>query len=88
MRELKLIKKNEIDKEAFMKYLDSMADETHWKATLKTVGEQCLSDFAGSKNEILKAFAKAPFNINVSQCNPMFFYVLTCMSFESYMVTH
>lgn len=75
------------DKDAFMKYVDKLSDQAYWKATFKAAAEQCLKEVVSKKEEILRRFAKAPYNIKEDQCNPIYFYLTSiCLVTETFKV--
>lgn len=69
-----------------MKYMENLSNETHWKTTFKSVGEQCLKEVTTKKDQIIKDFEKAPFSLKKDQCDPMGLYMLSCIVFESFKV--
>lgn len=86
MKELKLSKDDGIDKDALLKFMETTTTEPYWKVAGKTVGEQCMTEVTTKKDEIIKAFEKAPFNIKKEQCNPIYAYMTACISFEAFKV--
>jgi hypothetical protein len=86
MKELKLSKDGELDKEALLKHLDALSPEGYWKSIFKVIGEQCLKHFASKKGEILREFENSPFNIKKDQCDPTSVYISACIGLEAFMV--
>lgn len=87
MKELKLAKGDVFDQDAVVSYLEMKATEPLWKEPFKAIGELCSKEIAAKKDEILKEFEKAPFNVKKEQCNAVYNYMMHCVTFEAFKVS-
>lgn len=86
MRGSKLVKDNDTDKEATMKFVDlSVTDET-WKAIYKMATEECFKELDETFPEIQKKLEKAPFYIKRDQCNAKYMELVSCIESQVFMV--
>lgn len=83
---MKLVKDNNVDKDAFLKHLETSVKEAMWKPVMKAAGEECIKEVVAKKDEIVKELEKAPFNIKADQCNVVFMSMVTCIHLEAFEV--
>lgn len=82
MKILKLTKDNGVDKDAALKLIEENVKETHWKEPSKVALEKCFKEIVDRKDELIKEFEKAPFNVKKDQCNVIYHYAANCFGFE------
>lgn len=85
-KEMKLVKDNNVDKDALLKHLETSVKDAIWKPVMKSAAEECFKEVAAKKAEIVKELEKAPFNIKADQCNSIFMSMITCMHLEAFEV--
>lgn len=83
---MKLVKDNNVDKDAMLKHLETSVKEAVWKPIMKAAAEECMKEVAAKKDEIVKELEKAPFNIKADQCNVIFMSMVTCIHLEAFEV--
>lgn len=86
MKELKLTKDNDIDKNAMLQYADLQIKDASWKLVFKSAIEECYNEIKTKKDEIIMELEKAPFNIKRDQCNVTYMTMITCIHLEGYEV--
>lgn len=86
MKEMKLLKDINIDKDACLKYVDTQTKDAIWKPIMKASTEECFSELSTKRDEISKELEEAPFNIKKDQCNVMPMAFLTCVHLTSFAV--
>lgn len=85
-KELKLVKDNVIDKDAFIKFVDTEIKEACWKPVIKASFEKCHTDVMAKKDDIMTTWEKAPFEIKKDQCQPIFMAILGCLAVADFEV--
>lgn len=78
-KELKLVKDNNVYKDAVLKYFETDFKDATWNPILKAAGEKCFNDLATKKDEIIKELENFPFNIKKDQCNALFLSFAACL---------
>ena len=82
-KQLNLIKDNEPDKEASMKYIENTVKDAAWNPVLKSALTKCFTDVTAQKDKILAELAKEPFKVAKDQCNGIFVSLVGCFQMES-----
>lgn len=88
MKGSKLIKNNDIDKEAAMKFVDLSVTDSAWNSIYKLATEECLKEVDETFPEIQKKLEKAPFNIKKDQCNVKYMELVSCIESQVFMVVY
>lgn len=82
MKEFKLTKDDGVDKDAALKFIEANTKEAFWKEPAKAALEKCFKEVNDKKDELLKTFEKAPFNVKKDQCNMLFNFAVHCFGFD------
>lgn len=85
-KELKLMKDNNVDRIALLKYFETQLKETHWESIAKTAFEKCFMEINYRKDDIYSELEKAPYNIKKDQCNVIFLTTLACIQVTNFSV--
>jgi hypothetical protein len=87
LKELKLIKDNDLDKDAMVAYVEKEMKDASWKTALKATVEECHKEVKAQKDKITAELEKAPFNIKKDQCNALSMAMITCIHLEGFVVS-
>lgn len=85
-KELKLIKGDTIDKDAFLKYVEVQIKEELWKPFTKVVIEKCFDKVSSDFAKIAAALGAEPFNIKKEECSVFYLSMNNCMFNQGIMV--
>ncbi|CAO1350461.1 unnamed protein product [Diamesa serratosioi] len=85
MKGTKLVKDNDIDKEATMKFVDLSVTDGTWKPIYKMATEECLKELDETFPAIEKKLEMAPFNIKKDQCNAKHMELVSCIESQVFM---
>ena len=88
MKGTNLVKDNDIDKEATMKFVDLSVTDITWKPLFKMATEECLNELDETFPAIQKKLEIAPFNIKKDQCNAKYMELVSCIESQVFMVVY
>lgn len=81
-KKLNLVKGDDIDKEASLKYVETHLEDVEWKKLYKSALEICIPDMSESRQELQKEIG-----IGSEVCNALFDGVVTCMHMVTFAVS-
>lgn len=85
---MKLVKDNLVDKDSYVKMIDSKVpkDMDYWKQPLKDAFDQCQKSLMTDIGKITELFSKAPFNIKKEDCDAQYLIMFMCLHLDSFVV--
>ncbi|KAL7046441.1 hypothetical protein ACKWTF_002570 [Chironomus riparius] len=85
-KEMKLTKDNKIDRDLYMKMIDSKIpnEVNFWKQPLKNGFDQCQQRFLSDNTKITELFSNHPFNIKKEICDTQYLVMLMCLHLDSF----
>jgi hypothetical protein len=85
--EMKLIKDNSFDKDAYAKMIDSKVKDEQWKQPLKDAFDQCHTPIVNDMAKIHTVFSAPPFEIKKEECDAKYLAMFVCLHLESFVVS-
>lgn len=85
-KDLKLIKDDDINKQAALNFIESNTKDPIWKPVYKSSLEICFKEINEKMPDILKELQAEPFNIKRNQCNVKYMSIVTCIHLEGFIV--
>lgn len=86
LTEKKILKDKEIDKDASLKYIETVFDDAKWKVVLKSSFESCYVEVSGKIAEIQERLEKLPpaqGGVKKDQCNIKALAINACTLLDS-----
>ncbi|KAG5677976.1 hypothetical protein PVAND_007688 [Polypedilum vanderplanki] len=84
--EMKLVKDNSVDKDAYSKMIDSKVkdDAAFWRQPLKDALDQCQKPITASGTKITDIFSQPPFNIKKEDCDAQYLVMFLCLHLDTF----
>ncbi|KAL7024924.1 hypothetical protein ACKWTF_013253 [Chironomus riparius] len=84
--DMKLVKDNTVDKDAFQKMVDSYVtkDVEYWRQPLKDAYDHCQKTLMSDLAKVTDFFSKPPYNIKKEDCDVQYVALFTCIHLDSF----
>ena len=81
--EMKLVKDNTIEKEAYSKMVDAKVKDDFWKQPLKDAFDQCQKPISANMAKLVETFSQPPIGVKKEDCDPQYLTMFLCLHLDS-----